>query len=101
MFRVTIDASIEAALKPMKLFKRIREACRELGSRFVIQSIGLDEPGTPCGIPKCSSKVPNGLGVIVGTLATGSLAACNTQSSETDIVHDHIRLSQHQISAIT
>ena len=42
MFRVTIEASIEAALKPMKLCKRIHETCRELGSRFAIQSIGLD-----------------------------------------------------------
>jgi hypothetical protein len=39
---VTIDASIEAALKPMKLGKGIGETCRELGSRFVIQSVGLD-----------------------------------------------------------
>jgi hypothetical protein len=42
MFRVTIDASIEAAFKPVKLCKRIRQTCRELGSRFAIQSIGLD-----------------------------------------------------------
>jgi hypothetical protein len=42
MFRVTSDASIEAALKPMKLCKRIRETCRELGGRFAIQSLGLD-----------------------------------------------------------
>jgi hypothetical protein len=42
MFRVTIDASIETALKPVKLCKRIRQTCRKLGSRFVIQSLGLD-----------------------------------------------------------
>ena len=52
MFRVTIEASIEAALKPVKLCKRIRQTCRELGSRFVIQSVGLDQPGTCCGIPE-------------------------------------------------
>jgi hypothetical protein len=49
---VTIEASIEAAVKPMKLCKRIHDTCRELGSRFAIQSLGLDEPGTSCGIPK-------------------------------------------------
>jgi hypothetical protein len=38
--------------------------------------------------------------VIVRGLATGSVGACNTQSS-TDVVHDHIRLGQHQIAAIT
>jgi hypothetical protein len=42
MFPVTIQASIEAALKPVKLCERIRQTCRELGSRFVIQSVGLD-----------------------------------------------------------
>jgi hypothetical protein len=42
MFRVMFNASIEAALKPVKLCKRIRQSCRELGSRFVIQSVGLD-----------------------------------------------------------
>jgi hypothetical protein len=92
MFRVTIYASIKAALKPVKLGKHIRKTCRELGSRFVIQSVGLDEPGTSCGIPKCPSKVPNGLRMIVRGLATRSVAACNPQSSEADVVHDHIRL---------
>jgi hypothetical protein len=42
MFLVAFDASIEAALKPVKLCERIRQACRELGSRFVIQSVRLD-----------------------------------------------------------
>jgi hypothetical protein len=32
----------EAALKPVKLSERIRQTCRKLGSRFVIQSLGLD-----------------------------------------------------------
>jgi hypothetical protein len=42
MFRVTIDASIEAALKRVKLCERIRQTCREPGSRFVNQSVSLD-----------------------------------------------------------
>jgi hypothetical protein len=42
MFHVTIDASIEAAPKPVKLCERNRQTCRELGSRSAIQSIGLD-----------------------------------------------------------
>jgi hypothetical protein len=41
MFLVTSDTSIEAALRPMKLGKRIRETSRER-SRFAIQSLGLD-----------------------------------------------------------
>jgi hypothetical protein len=42
MFRVTFDASMEAALKPVKLCQPIRDTCRQFGSRFVIQSVGLD-----------------------------------------------------------
>jgi hypothetical protein len=95
MPRVAIEASIEAALKPVKLCERMRKTCRELGSRCVIQSVGLDEPGTCCGIPECPSKVPNGLRMIVWRVATGGVGAGNTQSSESDVVHDHIRLGQH------
>jgi hypothetical protein len=42
VFLVTPEASIETALKPVKLCERIRQTCRQLGSRFVIQSVGLD-----------------------------------------------------------
>jgi hypothetical protein len=38
--------------------------------------------------------------VVVRALATRSLSSCNRQPSESDIVHDHIRLRQHQIVAI-
>ena len=101
MLRVTIDALIEATLQPVKLLKRIRKSCRKPGSRFVIQSFGFDEPGTCCGIPESPSKVPNSLRVIVRGLATGCVGACNSQSSESDVVHDHIRLGEHEIAAIT
>ena len=48
-----------------------------------------------------ASKVPDGLGVVVRALPTGGLHACNRQPSESDVVHDHIRLGQQQIVAIT
>ena len=38
--------------------------------------------------------------MVVGTLPTGSVTSCNRQSSEPDVVHDHIRLRQHQIVAV-
>jgi hypothetical protein len=38
--------------------------------------------------------------VVVGTLPTGRVTACNGQRSEPAVVHDHIRLRQHQISAV-
>jgi hypothetical protein len=79
MLPVMIEAPIEAALKSVQLGKCIRETCREVGSRFVIQSVGLDQPGTCCGIPECPSQVPDGLGVIVRGLAAGGVAACNPQ----------------------
>ena len=39
--------------------------------------------------------------MVVGALPTGSLTSRNCQSSKPNVVHDHIRLRQHQISAIT
>ena len=38
--------------------------------------------------------------MVVGALPTGSVASCNRQPSESDVVHDHIRLRQHQIVAV-
>ena len=38
--------------------------------------------------------------MVVGALPTGSVTSCNRQPSESDVVHDHIRLRQHQIVAI-
>src|SRR5215207_9163837 len=35
------------------------------------------------------------------TLATGSFTSGNLKPAEPDVVHDHIRLRQHQIAAIT
>ena len=52
MLRLTIEAPNEALLKPVKLWKRIRQTCCELGSRLVIQAVGLDESGTSGGIPE-------------------------------------------------
>jgi hypothetical protein len=39
--------------------------------------------------------------VVVGALATGSVTARNRQPSEPNVVHDHIRLRQDQIVAVT
>jgi hypothetical protein len=36
----------------------------------------------------------------MGVVPTGSVASCNRQSSEPNVVHDHIRLSQHQIVTV-
>ena len=38
--------------------------------------------------------------MVVGALPTGSVTSCNRQPSESDVVHDHIRLRQHQIVAV-
>ena len=39
--------------------------------------------------------------MVVRALPTGSVTSGNPQPSESDVVHDHIRLRQHQIVAIT
>jgi hypothetical protein len=41
------------------------------------------------------------LSVVVPVLAAGNVTSSNRQPSKSDIVHDHIRLGQHQIAAIT
>jgi hypothetical protein len=45
-------------------------------------------------------KVASGLGVVVRTLAPGSVTSSNRQPPESGVVHDHIRLGEHQIVAI-
>jgi hypothetical protein len=40
------------------------------------------------------------LGVVVGTLPAGSFASCNRQSSESYVVHDHVRLCHDQVVAV-
>jgi hypothetical protein len=60
----------------------------------------LLELGTSGCVPEQRSQVASGLGVVVGALPTGSIASCNRQPSESGVVHDHIRLRQHQIAAV-
>ena len=97
---VASDTSIKAALEPVKLFEGIGKGGCDIGSRFAVQPLCLDEPGTSSRIPERASQVPSGLGVVVRALPTGSVTSCNRQPSEPDVVHDHIRLRQHQIVAV-
>jgi hypothetical protein len=84
----------------MKLFECICERGGDVGSRFAVQRLYLDQPGTRGRIPEGASEVPSRLGVVVRALATGSVTSSNRQPSESDVVHDHIRLRQHQIGPI-
>ena len=88
------DASVKAALEPVELFEGVCEGGCEVGGRFAIQPVWLDQPSTPRRISEDASEVPNGLGVVVGALPTGSVPSCNRESSEPDIVDDHIWLRQ-------
>ena len=97
---ITSDTSIETALQPVKLLERICKGSRDIGSRFAVQPIHLDEPGTSSRISDGAYKVPCGLGVVVGALATSGVTSCNPQPSEPGVVHDHIRLRQHQVAVI-
>jgi len=97
---VALDTSIEAALEPVKLCEDICEGGCGISSRFAIQPLCLDQPGASSRILEGASKVANGLGVVVRVLPTGAITACHRQPSESDVVHDHIRLRQHNIVAI-
>jgi hypothetical protein len=54
----------------------------------------------PAAAPEGASKVASRLGVVVRALATGRVISCNRQPPEADVVHDHVRLCQHQIVAV-
>jgi hypothetical protein len=97
---VASDASIEAALEPVKLVEGIGKGGSDVGGRFAVQTLSLDQPGTRRGVCERPSKVPSGLGMIVGALPTGSVPTCNRQPPEPDVAHDHIRLREHQIGAV-
>jgi hypothetical protein len=97
---VASDASIEAPLEPVKFWECIRKGIHEVGSRFAVQTLCLDESGTSGRIPEGALEVPSCLGVVVGALPTSSVTSCKPQPSESDVVDDHIRLRQHQIVAV-
>jgi hypothetical protein len=48
---VASDTSIEDALEPVKLFEGIGERGCDVGSRFAVQTLNLDKPGTSGRIP--------------------------------------------------
>jgi hypothetical protein len=98
---VASDTSIKAALEPVKLFQGGCERGRDIGSRLAVQTFSLDKPGTGGRIPERAFQVSSSLGVVMRTLATGSFTSGNVKPAEPDVVHDHIRLRQHQIAAIT
>jgi hypothetical protein len=82
----------------VKLFERIGKetatSTAELSSNPC-----LDQPGIHCRIPERAFKVSGGLNVVVRAHATGS-AISGSQSSESDVVHDHIRPGEHQIVVV-
>jgi hypothetical protein len=84
----------------VKLVEDICESCCDIGSRVAVQPLCLDQPGTNGCVPKGTSKVASRLGVVVAALPTSSVTSCDRQPAEPDVVHDHIRLREHQIGAV-
>ena len=71
-----------------------------IGSRLAVQTFSLDKRGTGGRIPERAFQVSSSLGVVMRTLATGSFTSGNVKPAEPDVVHDHIRLREHQIGAV-
>jgi hypothetical protein len=84
----------------MKFFERIRKGGCDLGRRFVVQPLGLDEPGASGSVPEGTSTVASGLSVVVRALPTSGVTYCNRQPSASNVVHDHIWLRQYQIRPV-
>jgi hypothetical protein len=97
---VASDTSIKAALEPVKLFQGSCERGCDIGSRLAVETLSLDKPGTSGRIPERAFKVSSGLGVVVRALPTSCVPSCNLKPAEPDVVHDHIRLRQHQMVAV-
>jgi hypothetical protein len=97
---IASNASIEAALEPVKLVESICEGDRHLRSRSAVQPLSLDQPGTSDRVPERASQVPGGLGVVVGAPPARGVSSSNRQPSKSDLVHDHVRPRQHQIGAV-
>jgi hypothetical protein len=98
---VAPDTSLKAPFESVKLCECIGKGGCEDSSRLAVQRLGLDQPGTNGRIPEGALKVASGLGVVVGALPASSVTSRYSQSSDPDVVHDHIRLRQHQIAAIS
>jgi hypothetical protein len=79
---IASDTSIKAALEPLKLLEGIGKGGCDIGSRFAIQTLCLDKPGTSGRIPEGASQVSSGLGVVVRTLPTSTVTSSNPQPSE-------------------
>jgi hypothetical protein len=60
---IASDTSIKAAPEPVKLSKGIGKRGCDVGSRFVVQALCLDQPGTSGRIPEQALKVPSRLGM--------------------------------------
>jgi hypothetical protein len=58
-------------------------------------------PGASGRIPERAFEVPSGLRMVVLVRTTGSITSCHRQGSNSNVVHDHIRLRKHQIGPIT
>jgi hypothetical protein len=70
---------VEVPLQPVELFEGIREGGRDVGGRFAVQPLRLDQPGSSRRGPEGAPKVARGLGVVVGALPTGGVTACDRQ----------------------
>jgi hypothetical protein len=57
---VASDASIEAALEPVKLLEGVGKGGGDVSSRSTVQPPCLDQPGTSGGIAEGALKVPCG-----------------------------------------
>jgi hypothetical protein len=95
-YLISSDRSIESALKSVKFFEYIGKGCGE-SAADLLQPLCPDQPRTSGRIPQRASKVSNGLGVVVRALPTGSTHVLQLRALEPDVVHDHIRLRQHQM----
>jgi hypothetical protein len=92
---VASDAAIEAALESVKLIEGICEEGCEVGNRFAVHPPAWISRAPAAVFRRERLTLPTVWAWLWG-LPTGSVTSGNRQPATSDVVHDHVRLRQHQ-----
>ena len=94
------NPSIESALKPAKLYQGIRKDVATSAANSLSNASAWISRAPAAAFRSERPRLRAAWTWLWGGLPTGSVASCNRQPSESGVVHDHIRLRQHQIAAV-
>jgi hypothetical protein len=97
---IASDPSIEAALKPVKLFKDIGERGGNVDSGFAVQRLRFDQPAPTAVLLRERRRFRVVCAWLCGPFRPVANTSRNRQPLQADVVRDHIRFRQHQIGPV-